>query len=83
MSKPAQVSANQEATNIQEGMRFKEKTLDLLTLLTAYAGGSSPAMLVVTLPPTPTPTCIFSVDAAEKKRKLAQGGKGFDGAKEG
>ena len=72
MSKPAQVSANQEATNIQEGMGFKEKTLDLLTLLTAYAGGSSPAMLVVTQPTTPTPTRTSFVNAAKKKQKKVQ-----------
>ena len=46
--RPAQVSADQEATNIPGSMEFEEKTSDLLALLTAHAGGSSPIMAVVT-----------------------------------
>ena len=46
--RPAQVSADQEATNIPESMEFEEKTSDLLALLTTHAGGSSPIMAVVT-----------------------------------
>lgn len=44
---PAQVSTNQEATNIPEGMGFEEKTPPLLALLTAHTEGSSLAVAVV------------------------------------
>ena len=57
--RPAQVSADQEATNIPESMEFEEKTSDLLALLTTHAGGSSPIMAVVTWPPTPTQHAPF------------------------
>lgn len=80
---PAQVSANQEATNILEGMGFKEKTPNLLALLTAHTGGSSLAVPVVTWPPTPTPTRTSFVEVADKKWKRAQRGKDLKGAEEG
>ena len=81
--KPTQVSANQEAINIPEGMGFEEKTLDLLALLTAHARGSSPTVPVVTRAPTPTPIHTSFMDTAEKKRKRAQWGKGTNGVEEG
>ena len=77
---PAQVSTNQEAANIPEGMVLEEKTPDLLALLIAHARGASPAIPVVPRPPTPTPTHASSSDAADKKRKR---GKGSKGAEEG
>ena len=40
-------------------------------------------MLVVTRPPTPTPSRTSSVEATKKKRKRAQGGKGTNDAEEG
>ena len=43
----AQVSINQERTNIPKGMGFEEKTPDLPALLTAYVGGFSPVVAVV------------------------------------
>ena len=64
-------------------MVLKEKTLDLLALLTTHAEGASPAVLVVPRPPTPTPTHVSSGDTAGKKRKRGQGGKGPEGAEEG
>ena len=48
-------------------MGFEEKMLDLLALLTAYAGGSSPVVEVVPRPPTPGPTRTSFVDATDKK----------------
>lgn len=65
--RPAQVSANQEVTNIPKGMGFEKKTLDLLALLTAHAKRSSPAVAVVTQPSTPASTRTSSVDVADKK----------------
>lgn len=64
-------------------MGFEEKTLDLLALLTAHVGGSSPAVPVVTRPHTPTPTHTSSVEAIDKKRKRVHGGKGPKGNEEG
>ena len=48
----AQISTNQEAFDIPEGMVLEEKTPDLLALLTAHAGGNAPAVPVVPRPPT-------------------------------
>jgi len=61
---------------------FEKKTPDLLALLTAHAGGSSPAV-VVTRPPTPAAKHTSPADAGDKKRKRAQGGKGTEGTDEG
>lgn len=44
---PAHVSTILEEANTLEGMVLKEKTPDLLALLTAHAGGASPVVLVV------------------------------------
>ena len=63
-------------------MGFEEKTLDLLALLTAHTGGSSPTVVVVTWPPTLAATHTSTTDARDKKRKMAQGGKGAEGTKE-
>ena len=64
-------------------MVFEERTLDLLALLTAHVGGASLAISVVPRPLTPTLMRASSSDAAEKKRKKGQGGKGPEGTKEG
>ena len=64
-------------------MGLEEKTLDLLALLTAHDGGSSPVVKVVPRSPTPSPTRTSSVDATDKKQKRAQCGKGIEGAEEG
>ena len=48
----------------------------------AHIGGFSPTVMVVPQPPTLAAICTSSVDAANKKRKRAQGGKGTKGAKE-
>ena len=64
-------------------MVLKEKTPDLLELLTAHAGVTSPAVPVVPQPPTPAPTHSSSGDAVNKKRKKVQKGKGFKDAEEG
>lgn len=67
-------------------MVFEEKTLDLMALLKALAGDSSPAipvMLVVPRPLTPFPGCTSAGDAVKKKRKRGQGGKSLDGTEEG
>ena len=63
-------------------MGFEEKTLDFLTLLIAYAVGSSPTIVVVTRPPTPTATHTSTADAGDKNRKKAQWGKGAKGTQE-
>ena len=81
--KPAKVSANQEAINILERMGFEEKTPDLLALLTAHARGSFLPMPVVTWSSTPAPTRTSFVEAVDKKRKRAQGGKDIEGVEEG
>ena len=65
-----------------EGIGFKEKTLDLLALLTAHAEGSSPVVAVVSRPPTPTATHASSVDVADKKREMGQEIKGFKDTEE-
>lgn len=80
--RPTQVSTNQEATNIPEGMKIEEKIPDLLALLTTHTGGSSLAVAVVTRPPTPAPTRMSSVNTVDKKWKRAQEGKGNKGAEE-
>ena len=58
-------------------MVLEEKTPDLLALLTTYAGGNSPVVLVGLRPPTLAPA---QVATAEKKRKK---GKETEGSKEG
>ena len=62
-------STSQAQTSTTVG--FKEKTLDLLALLTAHVGGSSPVVAVVTWPLTPVATHTFPADAGDKKRKRA------------
>ena len=64
-------------------MVLEEKTLDLQALLTAYAGGASPAVPMVPRPPTPVPMRASSRDFANKKRKRVQEGKGSKDAEEG
>ena len=66
-----------------EGMVLKEKTPDLLALLIAHVGATSPTVLVVPRSLTPALTRASSSDAVDKKRKKGQGGKGSEGAKEG
>ena len=51
-------------------MGFEEKTLDLLALLTAHAGGSSPTV-VMTQPPTLAATHTSPVAVGVKKRNMA------------
>lgn len=80
---PAQVSTSQKEANIPEGMVLEEKTLDLLALLTAHAGGASQAIPVVPRPTTSAPTQASSSDTADKKRKKGQGGKGSKDVEEG
>ena len=63
-------------------MGFEEKTLDFLALLIAHAVGSSPTVVVVTRPPTPTATHTSTADAGDKNRKKAQWGKGAKGTQE-
>ena len=64
-------------------MVLKEKTLDLLALLTTYARGTSLVVPMVPQPPTPTPTCASSGDATNKKKKIVQWGKGPEDVEEG
>ena len=52
-------------TSIEIGL--EEKTLDLLALLTAYAGGFFPAIAMTPRPPTTVATCTSPADAADKK----------------
>ena len=81
--RPTQVSTSQEGVNIPEGMVFEERTPDLLALLTAHARGASLPISVVPRPLTPTLTRASFSDAAKKKRKKGQGGKGLEGTEEG
>ena len=53
-------------------MGFKEKTLDLLALLTAHVGGFSSIVIVTTLLLTPAAMRTSPTDAADKKRKWGQ-----------
>jgi len=64
-------------------MGFEEKTPNLLALFTTHAGGSSPAVAMVTWPPTPAATYTSLVDVGDKKRKRAQEGKSNEGNEEG
>ena len=64
-------------------MGFEEKTLDFLALLIAYIGGISLAIPVVPRPPTLALVRASFGDAAKKKRKKGQCGKGLKGAEEG
>lgn len=57
----AQVSSNQEAINVPEGMGFEEKTPDLMALLNAHAGGNILIVAVVPRPLTPAATHTLSV----------------------
>ena len=50
-------------------MGFEEKTPNLLTLLTAHAGGTSLAVAVTPRPPTPATAYIPPAKATDKKRK--------------
>ena len=63
-------------------MGFEEKTPDLLALLTAHAGSSSPVVAMTPRPPTPVTTRTLA-DVANKKRKWGQGGKGSKNTEEG
>lgn len=64
-------------------MGIVEKSPDLLALLIAYAGGSSPAVAVTPRPLTLAVSRTSPANAAEKKRKKGQGGKGAEDAEEG
>lgn len=63
-------------------MVLKEKTPDLLALLTAHVGGNAPVVLVVSRPSTLAPPHPSASKVAKKKRKR---GKPFgkDGSEEG
>ena len=71
----SQVNTSQKATDILEGMVLKEKTLDLLALLTAHARGNAHVVLVVPRLPTPTLPHSFATKATEKKRKEKWGNR--------
>lgn len=70
-------------THSSRELGFEEKTPDLLTLLTAYAGGSSPAVVVPPQLTTPAMTRTSPAKAANKKRKRGQEGKGPEETEEG
>lgn len=74
----AQVSTSQEALNVTEAMVLEEKTLDLLALLTAHAGGDSPMVPIVPRPPTPALAQIATLEATKKKRKRGKATKGTE-----
>ena len=71
----SQVNTSQKATDILEGMVLKEKTLDLLALLTAHARGNAHVVLVVPWLPTPTLPYPSATEAIEKKRKEKWGNR--------
>ena len=50
-------------------MGFEEKTPDLLALLTAHTGGSSPVVAMTPRLPTLVTTHTSPADVANKKRK--------------
>ena len=70
---PAQINTNKEEANIPKGMVLKEKTPNLLALLTAHVRGASQEILVVPRPPTTAHAIASSSDTADKKRKKGQG----------
>ena len=76
----AQVSTNQEASNIPKEMVLEEKTLDLLALLTAHVRGDSPVVLIVPRPPTLAIAHAAIANVIKKKRKK---GKTTEGSEEG
>jgi len=49
------VSANQEATQVPEGMVIEKRVPDLLALLESYTGKATLEVPVVPRPSTPTP----------------------------
>lgn len=56
---------------------LKEKTPDLLALLTTNSVGASPAVSVVPRPPTTAPIHASFSDAADKKKIWAKEAKGL------
>ena len=75
----AQVSTNQEVSNIPKEMVLEEKTPYLLALLTAHAEGDSPVVLIVPRPPTLALAHAAIADVTKKKRKR---GKKTEGSEE-
>lgn len=78
-----QVSTNQEATDVLEGIGFEEREPNFMALLNTHVGGNIPAMPVVSRTPTLATTHTSSAEATDKKRKRAQGGKGTRVTKKG
>lgn len=64
-------------------MGFEAKTPNLLALLNAHADGNIPAIAVVSRSVTPAISHTLPIEAADKNRKRAHGGKGTKGAEEG
>lgn len=63
-------------------MVFEDNTPDVIALLMAHTGGYSLVVVVVPHPPTLAPTRASFIDAADNKRKKAQGEKSAKGAEE-
>ena len=63
------VSANQEATQVPEGMVIEKRVPDLLALLESYAGEATLEVPIVPRPSTPTPPPPSQIDLANKKKK--------------
>lgn len=70
----AQISSNQETTDILEAMVLQRKNTSLLELLESHAIGSTPEVVVQPRAPTPLPTRTSPTESLEKKRKREKKG---------
>ena len=66
----AQISSNQETTNIPEAMVLQWKNTSLLELLKSHAGGTTPEVAVNPCLPIPLPSQISTAELPKKKRKI-------------
>ena len=66
----AQISSNQETTNIPEAMVLQRKNTSLLELLESHAGGTTLEVVVNPRLSTPLPSQISPTEPPKKKRKI-------------
>ena len=73
---PAQVSSNQEPSDVPKAMVLqRKKSTSLPELLESHAGWSAPKVAIQTHPPTPLPTHASPSQLADKKRNRVKQGK--------
>ena len=66
----AQISSNQEKTNIPKAMVLQWKNNSLLELLESHAGGTTLEVAINPCLPTPLPSRISPAEPLKKKRKI-------------